>query len=54
MTEIKALKAEIERLKEYIEENEQDLKFLRALRSAGVDNWEGYSIAIDILDSYNK
>ena len=27
----------------------EDSKFLNALRSAGVDNWEGYDYAFDIL-----
>lgn len=29
----------------------KDVKFMRALEAAGVDNWEGYNIAIDILES---
>jgi hypothetical protein len=35
--------------KEY-EELIADQEFLRALEQAGVDNWEGYSIAHDIKD----
>ena len=27
----------------------KDAEFLEALRSAGVDNWEGYSHALDLL-----
>ena len=27
-----------------------DAKFMRALEAAGVDNWEGYSFAQDLLD----
>lgn len=29
----------------------QDQKILRALYGAGVDNWEGYDVALDDLDS---
>ena len=32
----------------------EDQKFLRALQAAGVDNWEGICVAIDILDEWNK
>lgn len=28
----------------------QDIKFLDALRAAGVDNWSGYDYALDILE----
>ena len=35
--------------KEY-EDLLEDSKFLDALRQAGVDNWEGYSFAQDLLD----
>jgi hypothetical protein len=28
----------------------EDQKFLRALRNAGVDNWEGFEYALDELD----
>lgn len=28
----------------------EDSEFLEALRAAGVDNWEGYDFAIEILD----
>lgn len=28
----------------------KDSEFLQALRAAGVDNWEGYSIAQDYLE----
>lgn len=28
----------------------EDIAFLRALEAAGVDNWEGFGIAQDMLD----
>ena len=43
------LKAEVERLNNLVEDQEEDVKFLRALEAAGVDNWEGYDIAQDYL-----
>lgn len=27
-----------------------DIKFLRALEAAGVDNWQGYEFAVDIYN----
>jgi hypothetical protein len=36
--------------KEY-DELLEDSKFLNALMSAGVDNWEGYEDALDMMDS---
>ena len=35
--------------KEY-EDLKEDALFLQALRKAGVDNWEGYSYAQDLLE----
>jgi len=35
--------------KEY-EELVEDSKFLEALRGAGVDNWEGYDMAFEIME----
>lgn len=32
----------------------QDSRFLNALRAAGVDNWEGYDEAFDILEEWNN
>lgn len=29
----------------------EDRKLLRALQTAGVDNWEGYETALDYLES---
>lgn len=32
----------------------EDSRFLRALEAAGVDSWEGYRLAIEIYDTFNK
>lgn len=32
----------------------KDQKKLRALESAGVDNWDGYDTALDILEDMEK
>ena len=32
----------------------EDSKFLEALRQAGVDNWDGYSYAFEIMDGWDK
>jgi len=37
--------AKINELEKKIKELESDVRFLRALEAAGVDNWEGYSEA---------
>lgn len=37
-----------------IEELEEDSQTLLALRAAGVDNWEGYDIAMDMLEEWNN
>lgn len=36
---------EIEKIKDYLEELENDRNFLYALQAAGVDNWMGYEEA---------
>ena len=36
----------VERYKELLDTE----RFMRALEGAGVDNWEGYDIAIDYMD----
>ena len=33
-----------------IKELEADRKLLRALQGAGVDNWDGYDIAVEMMD----
>ncbi|WHS68308.1 hypothetical protein [Lundtoftevirus Lu221] len=33
-----------------LEEADEELEFLEALRAAGVDNWEGYEYAVDLLN----
>ena len=37
---------------EQIERLEKDLLMLNALEEAGVDNWEGYGDAVDIMEGY--
>lgn len=32
----------------------EDSEFLEALRQAGVDNWEGYSYAVEISEGDDK
>ncbi len=32
----------------------KDSEFLEALRAAGVDNWDGYSYAFEILNEQEK
>lgn len=34
-------------------EDQDDVRFLHALRAAGVDNWSGYGDAQDILESWD-
>ena len=48
------LVAEVERLTNKVESMENDIIFLKALRAAGVDNWDGYDIAIDLVDEWNE
>jgi hypothetical protein len=36
-------------LKEY-EQLKQAAQFLRCLEAAGVDNWEGYDYAVELID----
>lgn len=36
--------------KEEYDDLVSDSKFLKALRAAGVDNWEGYGVAQDYLE----
>ena len=39
--------------KEY-EELKEDASIYRALQAAGVDNWEGWDFAMDLLDEVNN
>ena len=41
--------AEVERLKARVAELEEDARLLAALNAAGVDNWDGYSYAHELL-----
>lgn len=47
---IQNLEEEIQRLKNVIIPLEEDSNWLNCLRNAGVDNWEGYDIAIDAFN----
>lgn len=29
-------------------------RFMRALEAAGVDNWEGYDFAVDLMEEQNE
>lgn len=40
----------ISRLKEEIRQLEKRVELLNALEAAGVDNWEGYDEALEILE----
>ena len=33
----------------YIDKLEKDLEFLNALKACGVDNWDGYSDAVEMV-----
>lgn len=46
---LKVEKAELENIESRIEEYQEDSEFLDALRAAGVDNWEGYGFAYEIM-----
>lgn len=37
-----------------IEELEENSQILSALQAAGVDNWEGFDIAMDMLEEWNN
>lgn len=37
---------EIDRLEKLVADQAEDVEFLRKLEAAGVDNWEGYDIAV--------
>lgn len=43
-------KEDEEKLEILTKKNEHDLLFYNSLKEAGVDNWEGYNIAIDIME----
>lgn len=45
---------EIEDMKKYIDGLEEDSAFLSCLEGAGVDNWDGYSYAQEMLDNETK
>ena len=37
----------------YLEEMDNDSMFLSALQNTGVDNWEGYEYAQELLEEWN-
>lgn len=45
---IKELEDRIEELELILADHDEDVAFLYALRSAGVDNWDGYELACEI------
>ncbi len=49
--EIQRLHNRIHSLEQDLEVSREDQAFLEALRSAGVDNWEGYDYAQELFDS---
>lgn len=46
----KTFEEEVKRLNGIIEELEEDSLFLSCLEGAGVDNWDGYSYALEMLE----
>jgi hypothetical protein len=44
------LKKYMDNMTKELNDADKDIRFLNALRAAGVDNWQGYDIAIDMLD----
>lgn len=49
--EIRQLTARVEELEQDLESKQHDSDLLDALRSAGVDNWEGYEMALEDFHS---
>lgn len=45
---IKELEDRIEELEQILADHEEDVAFLYALETAGVDNWDGYELACKI------
>ena len=45
-----SIRENLETLAAEVQALEEDAKFLSALRAAGVDNWDGYDYAFDILE----
>lgn len=45
----KRLRKELEEALAKIDELTEDSEFLNALRAAGVDNWEGFDYAVEML-----
>jgi len=49
-TAARELLAEVERLRSRNAELEEDAQFLGALQAMGVDNWDGYDEACELLE----
>lgn len=49
--DVPALLAEVKKRDDRINELEEDVRTLRALEAAGVDNWTGYELAMEQLAS---
>lgn len=47
---IDELEGTIKHLRNKLEEAEQDVEMLNALKEVGVDNWSGYPMAMDLLN----
>lgn len=45
---IESMEKQVEKYSKQWSEAEQDLLWLRCLEAAGVDNWEGHDIAVDM------
>lgn len=50
----KQIAQSLEKIADNSGEVEKDLQFLEALRAAGVDNWEGYDQAKELVEEWNK
>ena len=48
--EIIKLKKQVEELQDKLDDYKSDQKFLNALMAAGVDNWDGYDYAQEMLN----
>lgn len=50
---IDSLNDKVHSLGKKLEDNEKDLNLLYHLQAAGVDNWEGYGVACDMMNEAN-
>jgi len=47
-TKLESMEKQVEKYSKELAEAEDDLLWLRCLEAAGVDNWEGHDIAVDM------